>query len=118
MQYKFSEKHDIEDQSEDKTISDLTRSNMFQGPISPTTEMVLHMKGPIYSVAERKINTASSMSHFKNRAYMTNASPNEFFRQPKQEFVSEVNISKTNRRNLRAQIESNAKLNTGKNIKC
>ena len=53
------------------------------------TEMVLHMKGPIYSIAER---TESSLdlphSTQKGRAYLVNAQADQFFRKPMQDYAS------------------------------
>lgn len=53
------------------------------------TEMVLYMKGPIYSVADRA-SMSSGFGHrtLKHRAYMTNATSDQFFRQPKQDYES------------------------------
>lgn len=114
MQYKFStvQHADLESKG---PISSFMRSEDFDGPKSPT-EMVLHMKGPIYSVAERKISTANSNFLTQKREYPINSSNHAFVRRPVQKLVQEVNLSKSNRRSLRAAIKSNSAI-SGKNSK-
>jgi hypothetical protein len=53
------------------------------------TEMVLHMKGPIYSVAERSSEVNEFTQYQKrNRAYLVNADSDQFFRRPIQDYES------------------------------
>uniref|UniRef100_A0A7S3NCT5 Uncharacterized protein n=1 Tax=Euplotes harpa TaxID=151035 RepID=A0A7S3NCT5_9SPIT len=55
----------------------------------PTTEMILHIKGPIYSTAERNSSSSNAvMQQFMKRAYFTNADSEQFFRKPVQEYPS------------------------------
>lgn len=75
-------------------VSEITKSEDFDNPTKTPTEMILHMKGPMYSVAERKISTANSAATLKNGAYSTQLSGNKFFRKPIHEYTKEFNLSK------------------------
>lgn len=64
-------------------------------------EMILHMKGPIYSTAERNLDSANSvMDQFSKRVYQSTSNPNKYFRQPVQIYPSLllVNPSKSSKK--------------------
>jgi len=46
-------------------------------------EMILHMKGPMYSTAERNLESINSTADkFSRRVYQSTSKPDKFFRQP------------------------------------
>ncbi|CAI2360260.1 unnamed protein product [Moneuplotes crassus] len=71
---------DIEESS-----SEFMSSNATKDP----TEMVLHMKGPIYSTAKRNDESPDlAQKSWKNKAYMVDTKTNQFFRYAKHNYES------------------------------
>ncbi|CAI2360727.1 unnamed protein product [Moneuplotes crassus] len=76
---------DLADNFIQESSSEFISSSATKDP----TEMVLHMKGPIYSTAKRNDEShENSEKNWKNRAYMVKTKTNQFFRQAKHNYNS------------------------------